>query len=286
LSRKIRRIASREAHEQMPPQKRVAARGLRHIRVIAGVVIARASLHARKIGAWAYGCYAWSVFALIVLSFGGLVVLLRRPSQGRRVARFGARLLFRLARIPLSAEGLDRLPARSHVLVVNHTSFLDGLVLTALLPACPGHAFTVRQEFEIQRLLCPLLRSLGTVVLGHSHAEHGASNVDLMTLALRRRKNLLIFPEGGFIPEPGLRPFHSGAFAAAANANVPVVVAGLRGVRSALRPRTWLPRRVRITLEIGPVLTACGNDPDAIAQLSASARKAMVPLSGESDPYA
>lgn len=244
----------------------------------------RAALHARQIGAWAYGCYAWGVFALIVLSFGVLVALLRRPSQGRPVARAGARLLFRLAGIPLSAKGLDRLPAQPHVLVVNHTSFLDGIALTALLPPRPGYAFTVRQEFEIQRLLCPLLRGLGTVVLWHSRAEHGASNVDLMTLALRRRKNLLIFPEGGFIPEPGLRPFHSGAFVAAANAGVPVVVAGLRGARSALRPRTWLPRRVGIALEIGPALTPSGNDPHAIARLSAAARNAMAPLAGEFDP--
>lgn len=244
------------------------------------------AVHVRQIGAWAYGCYAWSVFALIMLCFGVPVLLLRRPSQGRPVARFGARLLFWLAAVPLSVKGLDRLPHRSHVLVVNHTSFLDGLVLTALLPARPGYAFTVRQEFEIQRLLCPLLKGLGAVVLGHSRAGHGASNADLMTAALRRGKNLVIFPEGGFSPEPGLKPFHSGAFVAAANANAPVAVAGLRGTRSALRPRTWLPRRVGITLEIGPVLTPSGNDQDAIAQLSATARRVMAPLSGEFDPYA
>lgn len=236
---------------------------------------------ANRIGAWAYGYYAWAVSVLILLLCGGLILLVRRPPVGRRIARFGARLLFALARMPLAGKGLERLPPGPHILLPNHTSFLDGLVLIALLPPRPGYAFTVRQEFDIQRLLCPLLRGVGTLVLHRPATKPGASNVDRITAALRRGERLVIFPEGGFVPEPGLQPFHSGAFVAAANAGVPIVVAGLRGARAALRPRTWLPRRVAITLEIGPVLQPAGNVQAAILRSVAEARSAMEPLSGE-----
>lgn len=285
-SGKIRRIASREAYEHGNVEKCVAAPWLHHARFLAKTLLAHARVRAQQIGAWAYGCYVWSVFALVVLFCGGVVMLLRRPPQGRRIARLGTRALFRLARVRLSVKRLDSLPARPHVLLVNHTSFLDAIVLAALLPSRPGYAFTARQEFPIQRLLCPLLRGLGTLVMARSDIRHGTTNVDLMTAALRRGESLVVFPEGAFSREPGLKPFHSGAFVAGANANVPIVVAGLRGTRTALRPGTWLPRRVAITLEVGPVFIPYRNDRAALAQLSATARKAMVSLSGEFDPFA
>jgi 1-acyl-sn-glycerol-3-phosphate acyltransferase len=237
----------------------------------------------RQTGAWVYGCYVWSLFALLLLFCGGLIILLHKPAQGRRVARFGARIFFRLARVPISAKGIDRLPVTPHLLVVNHTSFLDTLVLTALLPPCPGYAFVARQQFASQRLLCPLVRALGTRVLRHSNKTHRTGNVHLLTATLRHGEQLVVFPEGAFAREPGLKPFHSGAFVAAANAGVPVVVAGLRGTRTALPLGTWLPRRATITLKIGPTFMPSGRDADTLAELTRAARMAIVKLLGEAD---
>lgn len=245
-------------------------------------LLAQAGNTARRIGAWVYGCYAWTIFVVVVLSFGCLAMLAGRADRARRLARFCARWMFRLAGMPLSVTGLERLPAQSHVLLVNHTSFLDALVLIALLPAPPGYTFTTRQEFPLQSLLYPLLRSVRTIVLRHPGETHHSGNVVIMKSALERAENLLVFPEGQFAPEPGLRPFHSGAFVAAAQANVPIVIAGLRGARGALRLGTWLPKRTSISLEIGPTLTPRENDPEAVHALMTAARTAMIPLTGES----
>lgn len=235
------------------------------------------SSQASRTGAWMYGVYAWFLFVPIFLFASGLVLLLRKPTYGRPVVRFACRLLFRLAGMPLTAIGLDRLPARSHVLLVNHTSFLDALILLALLPCHPGYAFVVRQEFDSQRLLCPVLRALGTVVLGPSGNGRGTR---AMSAALRRGARLVVFPEAGFHPEPGLRPFHSGALVAASLAQVPIVIAGLRGGRRALSGRTWLPRRTAIEVEIGAVLQPAAIDTGIPAQL-AQVRLGVALLSGE-----
>jgi 1-acyl-sn-glycerol-3-phosphate acyltransferase len=247
----------------------------------------RARLLARQRGAgrladWLYGAYAWLVFALVLLGFGTALVALRRPERTRPVARAGCRLLFRLLGMPLSVRGLERLPPASqhHLLLVNHSSFLDGLALMAMLPAQPGYAFVVRQQFRIQALLCPLLRSLGTVVLAPASAGSQAGNAARIIHALRRRGNLIVFPEAGFVPQPGLRRFHSGAFAAAAATGCPLVIGGLRGAREALRPRGWLPRRSPLALEIGPTLQP---EPNAIGPAMRSARQAMLALTGEPD---
>lgn len=237
----------------------------------------------RRAGAWGYGAYAWLVFALGMLIFGSAIILLRKPLYGRPIARMATRLLFRLAGIPVSVRGLERLPRTPHILLVNHTSFLDGLALTALLPARPGYAFTARQQYSSQRLLWPLLKALGMIVLRHADPSHKSANVDLLTSVLRRGERLIVFPEGGFVPEPGLRTFHTGAFVAATEENVPMVVAGLRGARQALQPRTWLPHRTPIALEIGPVLMPSGKDAHSELALCEAAREAMLPLIGEGD---
>jgi 1-acyl-sn-glycerol-3-phosphate acyltransferase len=242
---------------------------------------AQTGSHIQCLGSWIYGVYTWTIFTVLILSFGGLSLLAGRADRARRMARCIARLMFRLAGMPLSVTGLERLPAPPHVLLANHTSFLDALVLIALLPASPGYTFTTRQEFALQSLLYPLLRSVHTIVLKRHDETHHGANLEVMESALERGENLLIFPEGKFAPEAGLKPFHSGAFVAAAQANVPVVIVGLRGARDALRLGTWLPKRKSITLEIGPTLTPCGTDSDTIHALMAEARAAMIPLTGE-----
>ena len=230
--------------------------------------------------AWAWSAWAWSVLAVLLPPWGLLIMALRKPALTRPVARTGARLLLRLCGMPSSVRGLERLPGAPHILLVNHSSFLDGIALAALLPAQPGYAFVVRQQFAVQRLLCPRLRALGTVVLAPAGAGSHAGNALRIAHALRHGGNLLVFPEAGFVPEPGLRRFHSGAFVAAAKAGVPLVTAGLRGPRLALRPRRWFLRRTTITLDIGPVLQPQTAD---IGTLMYSARRSMLALSGEPD---
>lgn len=233
----------------------------------------------RQIASWLYGAYTWALFIVILVICGGIIAILHRPATGRRVARAGARLLLRLTAMPVTVHGLKRLPRQPHILVVNHSSFLDGIVLTALLPAAPGYAFVVRQQFNRQHWFCSLLHGLGTVVLNRDNAQaHAGTNIDKLVSALEHEENLLLFPEGGYGPESGLRDFHSGAFVAAAKAKVPVVIAALSGTREALRSRTWLPRRVPMTLEIGATVSPNTIEPDNIANLTVQARDAMLKL--------
>ncbi|SMP49796.1 lysophospholipid acyltransferase family protein [Noviherbaspirillum suwonense] len=240
----------------------------------------RAGAEPGRLSGWLSSTYAWSLAAVLLPVFVLLIMALRRPALARPVARAGARLLFRLAGMPVAARGLERLPGVPHILLVNHSSFIDGIALVALLPPTPGYAFVVRQQFPVQRLLCPLLRALGTVVLMPAGAGSHAGNAALLVQALRRRGNLVIFPEAGFVPEPGLRRFHSGAFVAARRTGAPLVTAGLRGARLALKPRRWLLVRATMSLDIGAVLDPRHGD---MRLLMAAARAALLRLSGEPD---
>jgi 1-acyl-sn-glycerol-3-phosphate acyltransferase len=282
-SGKIRRLACREAYEQgslcdMPRFPR-----LRQARLIAGAVRGVARSHLRRAQAVTYGVYAWLLFTLMTAAFGGCIVLLRLPAAGRRIARTGARLLFRLAGVELSAAGLDMLPGRPHVLVVNHTSYLDAILLTALLPAAPGYAFVAKQEFAGRPGMGNMLQGLGTVFIERYDASRSEEGVARMAAALRRGESLLVVPEGTFRRQAGLQAFQTGAFAAASQAGVPVVVAAVGGARGALRSGTFLPARHPLQVRIGETLMPSGADWSAAVRLRNAARATLLPLTGEFD---
>lgn len=237
----------------------------------------------RRIAAALFGVYAWTVFALIAAAAYLLIMLPHGLSRRRLIARQAARLAFRCTGYPLKVTGLEDLPGAPHILIVNHTSFIDAIALTALLPAPPGYAFTARQQFRQQGVFCPLLRALGLVVLRRYEPQHLSSNIELITRTLRQGERVVMFPEGGFVAAPGLRRFHAGAFVAATRADVPIVVGALRGARRALPPRTWLPCRTGIELKIGPVLSTSGTDRASIAALREEARRLMLPMTEEPD---
>lgn len=237
----------------------------------------------RRLGEWGYGCYAWILLCAILLVFGSLIILCGRPRCARPLARYATRSLFFLGGMPISIHGQQRLPDEPHILLLNHTSFLDPLALLALLPPKPGYAFTARQQYASQALLWPLLKAVGTIILRHAEPQHSSSNLALLAGHLRRGENLIIFPEGGIAPEEGLKPFHSGAFVVATSEQVPVVIAGLHGAREALKLGTWLPRRAAITVEIGEVFLPEDLRAKSSQQLKKEAREAMQPLTGESN---
>lgn len=233
-------------------------------------------------GRLAYSTYCWLLFCVILFVFGLLIVIWPGTrAQRRRIARGGARLLFRSAGLPLRAEGLERLPHGTHILVANHGSFLDALILTAVLPASPGYAFVARQEFRSQVLLWPLLRAVGTIILQPHSSHAGQANIERLATAVRAGENLVIFPEGAIARTPGIRPFHSGAFVVASGSDIPVVPAGIRGGRRALPLKTWQPCRTPITVVIGDALQPRGNDEGDLTDLAESVRETMAPLAGE-----
>jgi 1-acyl-sn-glycerol-3-phosphate acyltransferase len=282
-SGKIRRAATREAFERGRVGRRPMPAWLLQAKL--ALAAGKVSLHntARQAGRRLYAAWCWSVFALLALPVALLLALLRQPAAGRRLGHAAARLFLLLAAMPVRAKGLERLPAAPHLLLVNHTSYLDVIVLYAALPPRCGYVFVAKRELARQPFLRACLRGLGTLFVERHEAAKGAQDVDEIVAALKAGARLAIFPEGTFSREAGLKPFRMGAFVAAARAGVPVAVAALRGVRAILRDQTWRPRHGRPEFEVGAVLQADGADWAAAVRLREAVRARMLQLSGEHD---
>ncbi|MEZ5614937.1 MAG: AMP-binding protein [Rhodocyclaceae bacterium] len=280
-SGKIRRAASREAFERGEVGRRAAPAWLQRARLALGATKVSLRNTALRAGRRLYGAWCWSVFALPGLPAALLIAALQRPALGRRLARAAARLFLLLAAMPVRARGLERLPAGSQLLLVNHTSYFDIIALTAALP--PDFAFAAKRELVRQPVLHACLRGLGTLFVERYEAARSAEDVDQLVARLGQGGRLAIFPEGTFSREAGLKPFRMGAFVAAARSGVPVAVAGLRGIRPILRDKTWQPRHGRPEFEVGAVLRADGTDWAAAVRLREAVRAEMLRLSGEHD---
>ncbi len=195
-----------------------------------------------------YGTYA--IVTFVVLGIVAVIAATLVPGLARRRAAVHriSGLFFKAAGLPLLVTGLDRLPSGPCVLVANHASYLDGVVLKAALPARFG--FVIKKEIVNVPLAATLLKRIGSEFVDRFNRHAGAMDARRLIRAASTGQALVFFPEGTFKPEPGLSRFHSGAFATAARAQVPIVPAVIRGTRRVLPCDRLLPRRHLIEVEV------------------------------------
>jgi len=211
-----------------------------------------------------YGLYAWLQFLLIALLTLALLLLVPGLRARRQLTRGAARLTLALAGMRVRIEGLEGLPMPS-VAVANHVSYLDGVMLHAMLPI--RFSFVIKREMSSVPLAGLLLRRLGAEFVERRGRAHGLSDARRLLRQASSGQALVFFPEGTFGPEQGLGHFHVGAFAAAERAGLPVVPIAIRGTRHCLPSHSLWPRPGRIEVRVLPALAL----PQALSQRSSAA---------------
>ena len=186
-----------------------------------------------------------------------------------------------LAGIPVNVTGLERLPQGNAVILFNHTSYMDAIVIAAVLPGEP--AFVAKKEFAEQFFAGSFMRRLGVAFVERFDAAASLADADAMTGMAKEGRLFVFFPEGTFTRRAGLLGFYMGAFKVAAEANLPVVPGTLRGVRTLLRGDQWFPRRTPINVVIEQPIEPAGTDFSAMLAMRDAARAAMLKHAGEPD---
>lgn len=279
-SGKIRRSTTRELYDAGQLGAPRSSVGHQRIRLLLAGIVPRAAGIVRRTGGALYAAWWWTVVALILL-FGWIAVMtLPRLSMRWAALRWLSRAGLAAMGIPLERTHLDRIPQDNAILVFNHASYSDALVLAAALPDTP--VFAAKKEFADQALIGPFLRRLGVIFV--ERFDVAGSLADAQTAARMAKGRLLaFFPEGTFTARKGLAAFHLGAFKAAAEAGLPIVPGALCGTRDMLRADTWWPRWTPIRVDIGEALAPAGSDFNAIVALRNRARAFVAERCGEPD---
>jgi 1-acyl-sn-glycerol-3-phosphate acyltransferase len=234
-----------------------------------------------------YGTYAWLQFTLLgMVALLGLLVLAPLERR-RRWVRGAARLALTLAAMRVRTQGLAQLPPAC-VVVANHCSYLDGVILAAVLPTRFG--FVIKREMARVPLAGILLRRIGVEFVERRAGHQLMRDTRRLLRQAQRGESLVFFPEGTFEPAIGLLRFHIGAFAAAARANLPVVPMAIRGTRRCLPPGGPWPAPGSIEVHALPAIRevpeqgcAAASQGERARALRTLARAALLAELGEPD---
>ena len=237
----------------------------------------RPTATARRAARFAYGCYAWTALLLITLPLAALLAVTPGLERRRRAARRGARLFLGAIGSPLRVGGEP--PPGTCVVVANHSSYLDGLIMTAALP--PRFTFLIKHEMAIVPLAGFILKRLGSKFVDRADARHRTHTARDLVASAINGDALALFPEGTFDGEPGLKPFQTGAFGAAWRASLPVVPAVVLGARDKLPSGALLPAPGPLEVRVCRPLAAA--DYRSARELMRAAREAMLEHLGEPD---
>jgi 1-acyl-sn-glycerol-3-phosphate acyltransferase len=280
-SGKIRRSAAKELYEtgSIGRPQRAYWRQILSLS-LAGVrpQLARLIIIGREI---LYAGWWWIMVGLAVPAAWIAVMILPRMEWRWRAVRGVARAALAAMGVPVAVAGLDRLARGNAVLLFNHASYADALLLAAVLPGEPAYA--AKREFAGQIFAGPFLRRLGALFLERYDLSGSLADADRAVAAAQQGRTVVFFPEGSFTRQAGLSEFYLGAFKVAAEAGLPVLPGILRGTRSMLRANQWFPRWSALSVKIEEAISPSGTDFTSLLQLRNEARKVILAGCGEPD---
>ncbi|KAA3654150.1 MAG: acyl-phosphate glycerol 3-phosphate acyltransferase [Proteobacteria bacterium] len=280
-SGKLRRAAVREAYLNGTLGASTRPTWLQLLRLQAASTRGHLRSALSWLGEQAYGAWVWALFWLLAPLAALAIFALPGLGARWRVTHWLARAFQRGSGCPLRVSGLEHLPSGPVLLVANHASYADGLVLGAALPA--PVAFVAKGEFRHNRVMRPLFERMGAHFVARFDSQQGVADLDAMGEIARHPPPLLFFAEGTFGSSPGLRGFRLGAFQIATRYRLPVVPVAIAGTRAVLPAGSWRPRRGPLAVTICPPVMPQGEAWHDMLALRDAVREAILAHCGEGD---
>ena len=228
-----------------------------------------------------YGALAFTVFLVTMVCVCGLIIIGPTLAIRRATGRVGIRFACALIGCPIRVQGAEHLPQTPAIVVSNHASYLDGLVMTAALPA--RYTFLVQSGAASWPLVGVTIRRMGVRFVNRTAPREAAAAMKDLVRRTQEGESFTIFAEGTFERAPGLLPFQNGAFLIAAKAGVPVVPAVICGTRQILPDGSRLFGRSTIRIRLLPPIAPDGTARDAAHTLRDAARAVILAHCGEPD---
>ena len=228
-----------------------------------------------------WGIVAWISFGLAVLF--SLIVVIVVPGAERRqtLVTWAARMVFVLPRVKVTVIGMDHLPTDNCIVVANHASYLDGVLLKGYLPW--RFNFVIKGEMRDFGPAHFLLRRSGSKFVERSDIRGSTRDARHIVKAAQGGESLGFFPEGTFLEEPGVGRFRPGAFVAAIKGEMPVVPIAIIGSRHMLPAKRMLPRPGPLTIMVLPAVAPGDAEYGDSRLLAETARQRILGVLDEPD---
>ena len=226
--------------------------------------------------------------AMVVCSLQMIVLALvgaSRPRIDRIYIQF-ARFCTRVAVIRIETHGTEHIvPGQAYVIVANHESALDPLVLMAVIEGLAVRFIVKKMLIRIPIFGQALLAS-GNVMVERTNTPEDMHRIGDGMSQRDPDVSILFYAEGGRARDGSLRPFKKGAFRTALTEGLPILPVATAGTFPLWTPDTLRIRKGGVVLEVGPPIPVeglsledrerlCEQARNAVRELRASARRRL-----------
>lgn len=227
---------------------------------------------------------AWPLIFLATALFGiPAIFAALLPPRGDwflRFARGWARTLLMIAGVRVRVKDGGRLAqGRSFVVVANHESFCDVLVLLAHLPM-QVRFLAKRSVFRVP-ILGWSIAAAGFIPVDREERSRSAAAVDAALRRLKGGRSVVVFPEETRTRSGELLPFKKGAAHLALKSGLPILPLGLAGTFRVLPRGTLLITPGPVVLAVGDPIETAGRSPRERAALTDEVKARVLALREE-----
>ena len=156
----------------------------------------------------------WAFFFALVALVHVWVSALRLPNRWKIISRLSRSFTFlvrTILNIKMTVVGEEgQLENGGYVMICNHVSYVDGIVLGSMFPI----VFVSKREVKHWPIIGPWKTLCGTIFINRQRKDLVASLVKEMRRKLRQETNILLFPEGTSTNGERILPFQTAPLAA------------------------------------------------------------------------
>lgn len=241
---------------------------------------------AKKIKTWLqtlifsiYSFYASTILVLLLLKSWALSHLLKRNAFAKYL-KTASRITFYLIGAPLKIQGQENLfKHKTMIFVSNHASYMDTLILTAILPT--NALFVGKKELLNVPILKTLIIKLNHIMVDRLDFNKSEEDLNKMRNAIQDHYSIAIFAEGTFTYATGLRSFKLGAFKLAVDTHTPICNIAIKGSRKMLRSGSALIKPSKLNLTISTPIMPQDNSWQEIIRLRDESKLFIAKYCGE-----
>ena len=209
--------------------------------------------------------WAWLVLVVCIILWFPVVLVARLLTAPFDSGRYTAGLIFRKIAVAMASVNplwhfrysgaLPKDPRRPYVVVSNHESFSDILLISHL----PWEMKWLSKA-ELFRIpfLGWMMWLVGDVPVKRGFGPSAVEAMARCRKALESRVSVMIFPEGTRSKTAELLPFKDGAFRLAIEAGVPILPLAVSGTSTALRKHDWRFGKSVAEVRILPAVETAG----------------------------
>jgi 1-acyl-sn-glycerol-3-phosphate acyltransferase len=226
----------------------------------------------------------WTGITIATVAFGlPSIVAAFLPPRGDwflYFARGWSRTIFFFSGVRVRVLHPERLPrSRGLVIVSNHESYADILVLLANLPM-QVRLMAKRGIFRVP-ILGWSIRAAGFVPVDRGVRSRGAATVEAALRLLKSGRSIVLFPEETRARDGDLLPFKPGAALLAIRSGFPLLPVAIAGTRRVLPRGTLDMTPGRVVLSIGTPIATAGRSARDRDEVTREARQAIASLRDE-----